>query len=215
MPTFIDEGGEIGVKATSARHFRLVAVCFESEARVNPCVQELGGLIPALGLPATFEFHFSKNTHNQKTAFFSTLSGHDFSFVATHFDKDAGDRVSLTQDAVRYETLNALARRLKEMYRCWEGQRTASAGLNERILYDECQDPSYEKAIKTAFAGLGSSNGRGGKLIRSIKSGKSKAELRLQIADMVCGAVGLHLNGDSTYYDMIRSKEHAILVLPK
>jgi hypothetical protein len=36
----------------------------------------------------------------------------------------------------------------------------------------------------------------------------------IQLADMVCGGVGAHLDGDSTWYNMIKSRDLGIICIP-
>ena len=78
------------------------------------------------------------------------------------------------------------------------------------IVYDECDDPAFERALRDALKLVSATRSRDRRLIRDIRPGKSKSDPGIQLVDMVCGAVGKHIRGESEYYDLICSKAVAI-----
>lgn len=48
-----------------------------------------------------------------------------------------------------------------------------------------------------------------------LRSGRSKSDPGIQLVDMVCGAVGKHIHGESGYFRLIESKAVAIEILAK
>jgi hypothetical protein len=207
MPTFIDESGDPGPGEGSSRFFRLAAVWLEREEHVEQYLATMKEVrSDILKLPDTFEFHFAKNNHRQKAAFFDALSGIPFNFAFASIDKRAFAPGVLTTNRIRQAVVVGLMGHMEDWYQCAEACKDGEAGLNERVLYDECDDANYVKILKEGFRSLASRRGANEKLIRSIKPGKSKHDLRLQLADMVCGAVALYLDGVDLYYGGLKSQ---------
>ena len=71
----------------------------------------------------------------------------------------------------------------------------------------------YVAILNAGFRSLRSGRGPLKKLIRSIKPGKSRVDPRLQLVDMVCGAVGSYLDGDDTFYKLFSTKKIGIELL--
>jgi hypothetical protein len=92
-----------------------------------------------------------------------------------------------------------------------EGCKTPPAALNERVVYDECHDPLYVALLKREFRRLGSDRAPGAKLVKKVSPGKSKADPRLQLADMIGAGVGRFLAGDDTYYTQFRDRQFEIV----
>jgi len=215
MPTFLDESGDIGPTEKSAPYFRIAAVWFEHDEHTEEYENAVKILRKEkLKLPDTFEFHFSGNSHRQKESFFETIANHPFIFFISSFDKQAVDRATLTKDTIRESTIEGLVGVLRDTYHIAEACKPGTAGLNERIIFDECNDRHYEHELKRQFGTLTSTRGPNEKLIRSIKPSRSRSDLRIQLVDMVCGAVRLHLEGDHTYFTAIKSKCMGILRIP-
>jgi hypothetical protein len=206
MPTFIDESGDPGPEAGSSRHFRLSAVWFESRTHVDEYLDVLAETRRGLRVSPFLEFHFAAITHERRIAFFEGITKTHFYFAVSGFRKDDHDRRSLTKSAIQEATIDGLVRHLQEWYLFAEEIKAGNAGLNEKIVYDECQDTQYVRTLKSSFRTLKSSRGANKKLVDDVRPGKSKSDGCLQLADMVLGAVGRHLDGDNVYYDYIRSR---------
>jgi hypothetical protein len=136
--------------------------------------------------------------------------------VASCFEKDSYNRKTLSKEVIRQTTIDGLVRHLGECYRLAAERIREGRHLNERIIYDECNDPSYVADLKKSFSkALGGNDkaGRFAKLFKSIKPGKSKSDPCLQLADMVCGSVSSYLAGQNCYHEIIKNNQWAIELL--
>ena len=144
-----------------------------------------------LRLPTSFEFHYAKNNDRQRMAFFNVLPRLQFNYVvARSLDEQAFAPGALTVARIRSKTIAAWSVEWRNGCSSPRGAKKTSAG-RRRIVYDECNDPAYVNIIKTEFRNLSSGRGVNEKLVRCIKPGKSKADPRIQLADMVCGGVSV------------------------
>jgi hypothetical protein len=215
MPTYIDESGDAGIKDGSTPYFRLAAVHFDITSDVERLAECLASVRADLGLPHSYEFRFAKSAHNIRMSFFKAVAAQPFVFIACSFEKNSFDPRRLSKDSVRDDTIGGLLKHLAEWYRLVEERLNPGGGLKELIVYDECDDPAFERAFRSGLKRLTASRQRGGRLIRDIKSGKSKCDPGIQLVDMVCGAVGRHISGESGYYKLIETKAIAIEILEK
>ncbi len=216
MPTFLDESGDVGPSEKSALFFRIAAVWFETDDDVQRYENAMRILRrETLKLPESFEFHFSKNSRKQREAFFEAISPHNFLFFMASFEKAKAERASLTKELIRESTIKCLVDTLRETYLLAEASKAGTAGLNEHVVFDECDDPAYEQELKRQFKSLASGRGPHKKLVRSVKPSRSRSDVRIQLVDMVCGAVRLHLGQDSRYYNAIKEKCMGIVRIPK
>ncbi len=205
MPTFIDESGDAGAGVQSAPYFRLGAVYFERPDQIPGFVDQVASLRTKIGKPRVFEFHFSRISHECRVAFFEAISEQPFHFVVCSLEKDRFERSKLTKDGIRELTIERLLSHLGPTYRATQKMTAGTRRFGERIIYDECDDPSFQKILNTKFRLLrGEADQR---LIKDIKPGKSKSDSCIQLADMVCGAVGRYLQGQTIYLDLIASRK--------
>lgn len=211
MPTFIDESGDAGPGDGSSAHFRLGAVWFESYDLVQDFTDNIATLRRNLGLSPHFEFHFAHLHAQRKMAFFEAIAEHRFNFVVCSHEKNTFDRKSLTKDLIREATIGGLVKHLGDWYLAAEACKEGTAGLGERVVYDECDDPAYARLLKAQFRSLSSGRGANKKLIGDVNPRKSRVDACLQLADMVCGAVGRHLDGQSDCYNLFKNKAIAIV----
>ena len=210
MPTFIDESGDPGPAEHSPRFFRLAAVWFETFDHTALFVESVARLRrDDLKVSEAFEFHFTDLSHPQRVAFFEVAAEHPFVFTACSFDKNRCDRRTLTKEMICRACLAHLTGELHPYYLLAEEEKATGAvpvPLYERVVFDESRDPDYLKLLKEGFKTLVSGRGGTAKLVKSVKPGKSKSATCIQLADMVCGAARLHLEGDSTYYNVIKKR---------
>ena len=85
--------------------------------------------------------------------------------------------------------------------RCATGQAIL---LCEPVVVDDNKDPEMLTAIEHAFHALRSGRDSNAILTNKPKFRDSEKDEAVQLADMVMGAIGAHLNGDSYWYDLIR-----------
>ena len=142
--------------------------------------------------------------------FFKAAAAAPFHFIVSSFNKHAFDFGKLTKDIVRDKTIDGLIKHLGKRYLNVEGFLNSPGGLKELIVYDECDDPAFERALRDGFKPFNASRSSGRRLIRDFRPGKSKADPGIQLVDMVCGATGKHIDGLSVYYDLIRTKAWAM-----
>lgn len=82
--------------------------------------------------------------------------------------------------------------------------------LKELVIFDRCDDAAFERVLKDEFKRLTAARPCGRRLVRGLRSGRSHAEPGLQLADMVCGAIGKHLEGQDDYFNLIGGRRGAI-----
>jgi hypothetical protein len=80
-------------------------------------------------------------------------------------------------------------------------------------VVDDNRDRVFLDAIEQKFCGLRSEIHGGVSFVRKVKFGDSGPDELLQLADMTCGAVGAHLDGDSAWYKMIESRTLGVTAL--
>ena len=129
-----------------------------------------------------------------------------FRFVVVTLTKSSLRVEQLSKDFIRERTIPRLAAKLVEWYYSAEQHKEWPLGLNERIVHDECSDQKYNICLKSNLSLPDPIRHRDGKLIHRIRSGRSKSDRRLQLADMVCGAVGKQLLEDGGFHDLLQHK---------
>lgn len=217
MPTFIDESGCCGFGPKSQPYFRLVGVWFPTSDGADLCEAALEAFRKEQQLPPGYEFKYSSKLSDRiRTAFFALVARHEFCFAAAHFDKASRlakmDKETLYRDCVR-----VLTQSLLDQYQYAEELKCSVKGspvrLAEKVIADDNKDPFYFRILKDEFFALKSANGK--TLIGNVKPGKSKSDRMLQLVDMVCGAVGDHLAGNSEFFNLIRGNALRVVVLPE
>ncbi len=213
MPTFIDESGDAGPLQHSSQAFRLAAVWLKS----NEDVQSVGELVSSLrirlGVSSEFEFHHASITVERKRAFFEALGGVNFRFAVSSFDKNSFDRRQLTKEHIHQSTVGELVDLMRNFYLSDDQSKGGRIAAHERIIYDESSDPNYSAALINGFRSINFTDPDAKRLIGKISSNKSHRDPCLQLADMVCGVVGRHLNSDNEFYGMIERKRIGVTII--
>ena len=90
MLVFIDESGDPGRKILngSSTHFVIGLVTFGDNDDALECDQRIDHLREELGLPPTYEFHFSKNSKRIREAFLDAVSPFHFFYHVFALNKD-------------------------------------------------------------------------------------------------------------------------------
>jgi hypothetical protein len=220
MPTFIDESGDTGWKPGSLPYFRLCAAWLPTPEDVEACRESISACRKALRLPQSFEFKFA-TTQSQRQrceTFFRAVIRHPFRFVVCAYDKQRLEPGSLQPRDFHHGTGVVLATELRACYLEAERGKTKARGkpasLDELVVVDNNQDKSFLNEIKKSFRAMQSGTRAGGKLVGKVKFRGSRPDEMLQLADMLVGAAGRHLENDSTWLDMVRSQCLGIIRLP-
>lgn len=205
MPTFIDGSGDTGRKRHSAPYFRLGAVYLPSAAAANAFRAGVTQLRADLGLRAGYEFKYHRTEHHpdRRAAFFDAALAHGFRFVVCCVDKTAGPWRAATKADLLYAATMYLAATLRPVYVAAEA--VTGRALREPVLADDCEDPVFLDALRHAFRGLESVAEPGVPFVLRPDFGDSANDECLQLVDMVCGAVGDHIEGRGLWYGRIRS----------
>ena len=76
--------------------------------------------------------------------------------------------------------------------------------LREPIVVDDNKNPVMLEAIENAFRALQSGRDPNAILTKKPEFRNSEKDETVQLADMVMGAIGAHLDGDDYWYNLIR-----------
>jgi Protein of unknown function (DUF3800) len=209
MATFIDDQGGTGWTPGSHTHFRLAAAWIPT-ANVSPFKAGVRSLRQEFGLRVDYEFKFSKTHHRPdlRTSFFNLALELGLHFTACSFDKRRIQPGSVDPFIFHQVCAVSLAVHLRSTYleaeaaRCAENRRAIL--LCEPILVDDKKDAAMLDAIEQAFRALRSARDPDAILTTKPKFRDSVKDETVQLADMVMGAVGAHLDGDSAWFNEIR-----------
>jgi hypothetical protein len=103
-------------------------------------------------------------------------------------------------------------------YLAEEASRAAAQGgnrpLNELVVVDDNKDGKFLALLKQKFREMRSGVRPGSPLVGKVKFRGSGPDELIQLADMICGAVGAYLDGDATWYDLISARDLGITHIP-
>lgn len=210
MPTFIDESGDTGHSGTSLDYFRLAALwmpSLEEATRFRESLRQLPLDRPDLHLEAGLEYKFARTASRSdiREAFFLLALQHAFVFAFCSIDKTKGHWRSAPTREQHWATATDLSASLRATYHAAEALRPERP-LRDPILVDDNEDQRFLEAIRVAFHGLRSNLHPGGAMVRSPRFRGSRPDEVMQLVDMICGAVGAAIDGDTRWYDLIRSR---------
>ena len=206
MPTFIDESGDTGHSPDSSPFFRLAAVCI-GKSESNAFRFAVRELRRELNLAADFEFKFAW-THSslaRRNAFFSMALMFDWRFAFCTINKRNGRWPLSSKDEQHWVSATCLACGLRSVYHEWEDEYDTSP-LRDQVLIDDNGDREFLESIWRSFSGVKSKKYRDIPMVRRPKFRKSHQDEALQLTDMICGASGARVSGDSTWYDLIAER---------
>lgn len=197
MPTFIDESGDTGFSLQGSEVFRLCAVTVPSDSEADAMRAEIGSARTQLKRDRKFEFKFSEASRHPRVieTFLRAVTRHDFQFATVTIRKRRRERASAQSRACHILTTTALAALLRPAYskRC----DSYDAGyVPETVVADNNDDPKYLATLAAAFGSLGSIDAPPRDLVGPICFEDSKREALIQLADMICGVVGQHLEDE-------------------
>ena len=207
MPIYIDESGNTGkVSRGGSPCFRLAAVWVPDEVDAEAFRSTIRGLRVELGLKRDYEFKFARSPSAdfRKSFFEAALSG-PFRFAVSSVDKTHLDWVNADGPHLHRACVTDLAATMRPVY-----ASAVEAGTDHRkepIIVDDNDDHAFLGIIKEQFRGLRSPTRPTDSMIGKVRFRRSVPDEMIQLADMVCGAVGLWYDQrDPTWYDPIMSR---------
>lgn len=212
MPTFIDESGDTGHASTSKPYFRLAAVWVPSVKTANEIRDAIRRLRKELGRKSSYEFKFAKTGrfNEGRRRFFLTALEFPFRFAACHIRKV--EHWEKASSAAQYwAAATALAASLRATY---QESEEAKAPLRDPIWVDRNDDQRFLNAIARAFGGLKPRCPESRPLTAPPRFFLSHKDDMIQLVDMICGAVGTRLDGESTWWNMVRDRCIEVSELP-
>lgn len=204
MPTFIDESGDTGRSRDSSACFRLAAVWMPSETAANEFREAVRQYRSSKGMSAKHEFKFTL-THSQpqrRREFLTISRDFGYRFVFCSIDKRQKPWNNAPSSALHWAAATTLAVLLRPTYHAAEREQPGGQ-IQDTIIVDDNRDKRFLSAVWTAFQGLRSATCPGTEMVRRPRFRSSGQDEVLQLADMVCGATGAAIDGDSAWYDRI------------
>jgi hypothetical protein len=188
---FVDESGDAGLEgqASSSSHFVVAMVQLPERAPLKP----LADLRKALYVSPNFEFKYHQSKPLQKERFFKEVMAVDFRIRAVTVDKArlGPNFNTLNPQALTIELIIGLTMHASEL------------DIANEVLIIDGATPSFCRNLRIQF----SERSKWEERIRPFKNiigGDSKREDGLQLADMIAGAIRLHVMGiASNHFDVI------------
>lgn len=206
MLVLIDESGDCGLKfgRGSSSFFTCVAIVFSGNLAADACDRSIDGLRYVLKKQPAFEFHFSPCSDKIRRAFLRTVNAEDFKYAGFVVEKQKlfGDRF----------------RSPKEFYEFAVGLACEHVKLrleDAKVIIDKNGDRAFKKRLeKSLKARIVNAEGSPG--IKKVTMEASHSNNLVQLADMICGAVGRSFTGhDDTYRSIVRSHEKFVQLWPQ
>lgn len=207
MPTFLDESGDTGSRVGGSPSFRLCAVTVATEGVADAVRVAIRQVRASLQLGANYEFKFSKTSRQpgHRAAFFQAVLRHEFRFATVSLDKSRLVWESSSARTCLWLTTTALATILRPVYSGRFDSDPASY-RKERVTLDDNEDQDYLTIAKDSFRNLGTRDLPRRVLVGRVTFSSSGPEDMLQLADMLCGAVGAMLDGDDSWHSMVAER---------
>lgn len=208
MPTFLDESGDPGDGEGSSTYFRLCAVSVPTEVVAERIRAEIRTTRTGAGRGAAYEFKYSKTRHlpELRRAFFESVLRHDFRFATVSIDKRRLAGEISTVGICQWLATTALATILRPMY-VSRYESAPAMYRPEAVTADDNRDGEFLGTLKESFRGLGTLDSPRRVLIDEVRFRNSRADEMLQLADMLCGAVGAAIDGSSASYSMVATRD--------
>lgn len=213
MPIYIDESGDTGHAKDSSPFFRLAAVRLPSLREAEALRDEIRGVRKEFQIGVGYEFKFNK-THTRpaiRRAFLEAVCPREFRFAACAIDKMSLDWRLAGSEELHWASATVLAAAMRPIL---QEAETPGKPLGEPIFVDDNGDRKFLKAVADAFRGLKSQLHPEFAMVRNPKFRGSHPDEIMQLVDMLCGAAGAHLDGDSTWFEIVKTNCIDIVCLP-
>jgi hypothetical protein len=183
MLVFVDESGDCGMKkdAGSSPYFIVTAVLFEDNEEAEACDKRIAECRQALKVRDSFEFKFYSCSDAFRECFFHAVAGCNFFYHSIVINKSGLYGPGFQEKNSFYKYATSLV------------FQNAKPNLREAtIVLDKFGNREFgEQLSKYLKKKL---NTDGVQFIKKIRMETSHSNALLQLADMVCGAVGRSLN---------------------
>jgi hypothetical protein len=141
-----------------------------------------------------------------------------FRFAVVSVDKQHREWRGAGTSVIHWACAVSLASCLRPVYLEEEARRAVANGndhpLSELVIVDDNRDGKFLSLIKEKFRTMRSGVRPDAPLVGKVKFRGSGSNETIQLADMVCGAVGSFLDGDDTWYKIIAPNEIDIMRIP-
>lgn len=180
MLAFVDESGDPGRKIPqgSSPYFIVALVTFEDNDEALRCDQRIQLLKSEIGMPGSFEFHFSDNSRKVRLAFLQAIAPYGFFYHVFALNKDPGRLYGPGFDVK--ESLYKFATRL-----VFENAKPHLRAAT--VVLDQSGDRRFRDELATYLRRrVREPDGR--QIIRKVKIQRSVGNNLLQLADYVAGS---------------------------
>jgi hypothetical protein len=209
MPTFIDESGDTGrIERGGSAFFRLAAVWVPSQEDADRFRSNARRIRHDFGLRADYEFKFHK-IHKHRNAGMSFLEASlalDLCFAVSSIDKTETAWRQADHAEILYAAVTDLSASLRET--CRRAVDSRSNLFKEPNFVDNNADGDFLCLVKAQFRALKSDQPGHPPLVGKVSFKNSASDEMLQLADMICGAVGaIEDDIDRTWYQKIVARD--------
>ena len=210
MLAFIDESGDCGMKfdSGSSTYFVVTAVLFPDNFSADACDRGIDELKHKLSIPRAFEFHFTECRDSLREKFLKHVAHENFRYYAFILNKPKlfggrfDDPNEVYQTAARFVCDNA-RRHFHDA----------------KVVIDRTGNRDFKRKLEAALKST-MTEADGTCRIRKVGMEHSHSNNLVQLADMVCGAVGRDYNGNHTpaanqFRRILRDREERVQFWPK
>jgi len=189
MLVFIDESGDSGLKIEegASRYFIVGLVVFEDNEDAIACDQRIQLLKKELGLSATTEFHFKRNSDKLRRAFLAAVAPYNFFYYGIVINKDPqklwGDGFKNKESFYKYA--------------CGLVFENAKDKLHDStVVIDQSGNLDFRRQLAKY---LRTKMNRG--IIKKVKMQRSESNNLLQLADYVVGIINRSVQNKRKWAD--------------
>ncbi len=205
MLVLIDESGDCGLKfgRGSSDFFTCVAVVFSTPFAADACDRSIDELRRRMNKRLQYEFHFTNCSGAIRTAFLRAMVSEEFRYAGFVVDKRKLHSERFNDPKEVYEfSVGIVCEHIRPLLN------------NSKIILDKSGDRAFrtklEKGLKAQLT-----DADGSCLIKKVAMEHSHGNNLIQLADMVCGAVGRSItSGENTYRDLVRAREKFVQIWP-
>ncbi len=208
MLVFVDESGDCGMKieSGSSAYFIVTAILFEDNEDAHACDQKIAACRAKLKVRESFEFKFYSCNNLFRSSFFESVAGCNFFYHAVILDKAKlyGPGFQDKDSFYKYATSLVFQNAKPNL-------RAAT------IVLDKCGNREFRQQLAKYLKKK--MNTDAASLIKKIRMENSHSNGLLQLADMVCGAIGGSLNHqveERMYFRrLIKHREMRVQIWPR